>query len=208
MIINRSIINSSARGVQGMKVAIVSDSHDRIDHLEWAIEEAHKRGAKRLFHCGDLISPFMVLTLAKFQGPVELIFGNNRGDVFLLCKLLKDYPQITLHGEEAFLEIEIPRIEEAPSTSTKKPSGAPQPQFVELQETLKIAMVHYPKIAEKLAKSGEFDFIFCGHTHKFRVWEVGKTLIINPGELMGKEGPPSFVVLDLKSREIEKIVLT
>lgn len=162
-----------------MKVAIVSDSHDRIDHLEWAIAEAHKRGVKRLFHCGDLISPFMVLTLAKFQGPVELIFGNNRGDVFLLCKLLRDYPQITLHGEEAFLEV----------------------------EGLKIAMVHYPKVAEKLARSGEFHYVFCGHTHKLKVWEIEKTLIINPGELMGKEGPPSFVVLDLVSGTYEIITL-
>ncbi|MCS7199907.1 MAG: metallophosphoesterase [Caldimicrobium sp.] len=160
-----------------MKVAIVSDSHDRIDHLEWAIEIAHKEGAERLFHCGDLISPFMVLSLAKFKGEVDLIFGNNRGDILLLCRLLKDYPKITLHGEDAFLEI----------------------------EGFKIALVHYPKIAEKLAKAGEFDYIFCGHTHKFKIWEVGKTLIINPGELMGKEGPPSFVILDLGSREWIKI---
>ncbi|MFN3920802.1 MAG: YfcE family phosphodiesterase [Caldimicrobium sp.] len=161
-----------------MKVAIVSDSHDRIDHLEWAIEEAHKREAKKLFHCGDLISPFMVLTLAKFKGEVDLIFGNNKGDIFLLTSLLKNYPQITLHGDEAFLEV----------------YGA------------KIALVHYPKIAEKLAKSQEFDFIFCGHTHKFKIWRIEGTLIINPGELMGKEGPPSFVVLDLKTRTWEKII--
>jgi len=162
-----------------MKVAVMSDSHDRIDHLEWALSVSKEKGVQRVFHCGDLISPFMVLTLAKFEGPVELIFGNNRGDVFLLCKLLKDYPQITLHGEEAFLEI----------------------------EGFKIALVHYPKVAEKLALSQEFEYVFCGHTHKFKVWEVGKTLIINPGELMGKEGPPSFVILDLKERTWEKVVL-
>lgn len=159
-----------------MKVAIVSDSHDRIDHLEWAIETAHGEGAERLLHCGDLISPFMVLSLAKFKGQIDLIFGNNRGDVFLLCKLLKEYPHITLHGEEAFLEL----------------------------DGFKVAMVHYPKIAEKLAKGGEFDYLFCGHTHKFKVWEVGKSLIINPGELMGKEGLPSMVILDLRSREWKK----
>ncbi|MEZ0344145.1 MAG: metallophosphoesterase [Caldimicrobium sp.] len=162
-----------------MRVAVMSDSHDRIDHLEWAIEICHKEGVQRIFHCGDLISPFMVLSLNKFKGPVDLIFGNNRGDIFLLCKLLKDYPQITLHGEEAFFEI----------------------------NGFKIAMVHYPKMAEKLAKGEEFDYIFCGHTHKFKVWEVGKTLIINPGELMGKEGPPSFVILDLEKRTWEKITL-
>lgn len=162
-----------------MKVAVMSDSHDRIDHLEWAIEICHARKVQRIFHCGDLISPFMILTLSKFKGPVELIFGNNRGDIFLLCKLLRDYPQITLHGEEAFLEI----------------------------DGFNIAMVHYPKLAERLAPSDVFDYIFCGHTHKFKVWEIGKTLLINPGELMGKEGPPSFVLLDLEKRTWEKITL-
>ncbi|MFN3407301.1 MAG: metallophosphoesterase [Caldimicrobium sp.] len=162
-----------------MKVAIVSDSHDRIDHLEWAIEIAQKKGAKTLFHCGDLISPFMVLSLAKFNGPVHLILGNNKGDILLLCNLLKNYPQITLHGEEAFLEI----------------------------EGFSVAMVHYPLIAEKLAKTGDFAYVFCGHTHKFKVWEIGGTTIINPGELMGKEGPPTFVLLDLKEKTWEKILL-
>jgi len=162
-----------------MKVAVLSDTHDRIDHLSWAISEAEKRGVERLFHCGDLISPFMVLTLAKFQGKIDLILGNNRGDVALLLELLKNYPDITLHGDFAYLKVEGYRI----------------------------AMVHYPKLAIPIAKSQEFDYVFCGHTHKFDVREFGKCLFINPGELMGKEGPPSFVVLDLKSREWERIVL-
>ncbi len=170
--------NISKKG-ENLRVAIVSDSHDRIDHLEWAIEESTKREVKRLFHCGDLISPFMLLTLAKFPGPVDFIFGNNKGDIFLLCKLLKDYPHLNLHGDEAFLEI----------------------------EGIKIALVHYPKIAEQLALGKKFDYIFCGHTHKFKVWEIGSTLIINPGELMGKEGPPSFVILDLKTKQWERLTL-
>ena len=67
-------------------------------------------------------------------------------------------------------------------------------------------MVHYPKIAYAFAKTGEYDFIFCGHTHKYEIKEIGKTLVINPGEILGKEGPPSFVILDLKTKEHKKIV--
>ncbi len=160
-----------------MKVAIMSDSHDRIDHLEWALEVCQEKKVERVFHCGDLISPFMVLTLAKFPGESDLILGNNQGDVALLCALLKDYPQIRLHGEFAYLEVQGKRI----------------------------AMVHYPKLAYSLARSQEFVYVFCGHTHKLEVKEFGGTLVINPGELMGKEGPPSFVILDLETGQWEKI---
>jgi len=162
-----------------MKVAIMSDSHDRIDHLSLAITEAEKRGVERIFHCGDLISPFMLITLAKFQGNIDLILGNNRGDVGLMFHLLKNYSNITLHGDFAYLKV----------------------------EGFRIALVHYPKLGYPLAKSQDFDFVFCGHTHKFEVKEFGRCLLVNPGELMGKEGPPTFVVLDLKTKAWEKITL-
>jgi len=160
-----------------MKVSVMSDSHDRIEHLEWAIAESSLRGAKVLFHCGDLVSPFMVLTLAKFPGEVHLILGNNRGDPHLLAGLIQQYPFIKLHGDYAYLEI----------------SGK------------KIAMVHYPQLGRPLAKSQEFDYVFCGHTHKFEVARFGRTLFINPGEIMGKEGRVSFVLLDLETATWERI---
>ncbi len=159
-----------------MKVAIMSDSHDHIENTKWAIEICQQKKVERIFHCGDLISPFMILTLAKFEGPIDLIWGNNRGDIYLICELLKNYPQITLHGDFAFLEI----------------------------KGFKIAMVHYPQLAEKLSKS--FNYVFCGHTHKFKIWEVDFSLIINPGEIMGKEGSPSFVILDLEKRVWERVI--
>jgi len=160
-----------------MFVAVMSDSHDNIGSLDKAIEIAKNRRCEILFHCGDLISPFMVPILGKFAKEINLILGNNKGDVFLLCEHLKNYPQVKLHGEEAFLEI----------------------------YGYKIAMVHHPKVAYLLAKTEEFDFVFCGHTHRFEVKEFGKTLLINPGELLGKEGTPTFVILDLKTKTWEKI---
>ena len=161
-----------------MKVAIMSDSHDSIPNLEKAIKLAQGKGAEVLFHCGDLISPFMVPVLAKFSKETHLILGNNRGDIYLMCEHLKKYPHIKFHGEQAFLDI----------------------------KNYKIAMVHYPKIAYAFASTGEYDFVFCGHTHVYEIKEIGKTLVINPGEILGKEGAPSFVILDLKTKEHERIV--
>ncbi len=160
-----------------MKVAIMSDSHDSIPNLQKAIELCIKEEVEKIFHCGDLISPFMVPVLGKFNKEIHLILGNNAGDIYLLTKKLSDFPNIKFHGESAFLEIGDYRI----------------------------AMVHYPKIAYALAKTEEYEFVFCGHTHKYEVKKIGKTLVINPGEILGKEGAPSFVILDLKTGEHKKI---
>jgi putative phosphoesterase len=162
-----------------MKIAIMSDSHDSIPNLQKAIEVCLKEEVEKIFHCGDLISPFMVPVLGKFNGEIHLILGNNPGDVYLLTQKILDFPNIKLHGESAFLEI----------------------------EGYKVAMVHYPKIAFAFAKSGEYDFIFCGHTHKYEIKNIGKSLVINPGEILGKEGDPSFVILDIKRKEYKKIIL-
>ena len=67
-------------------------------------------------------------------------------------------------------------------------------------------MVHYPQIAYGLACTGDYDFVFFGHTHVYEVKEVGKTLMLNPGELLGKEGElVSFILLNLETKEFEKI---
>ena len=38
-----------------MKICIVSDSHDRAQHLAAAVDEAKGRGAEAVIHCGDII---------------------------------------------------------------------------------------------------------------------------------------------------------
>ena len=47
------------------------------------------------------------------------------------------------------------------------------------------AMNHYPEIARELAASQHFDVVCYGHDHQFYKGFVGKTLLINPGTLMG-----------------------
>ncbi|MDT9071488.1 metallophosphoesterase family protein, partial [Escherichia coli] len=72
---------------------------DHIAHLRQAVATLKKLGAEAIIHCGDLISPFMLEELARFDGPVHLVFGNNAGDVQLITSLcLEKFPAITLHG--------------------------------------------------------------------------------------------------------------
>ncbi len=160
-----------------MKIAIMSDSHDAIPNLKKAVKLAIEKQAEILFHCGDLISPFMIPVLAEFGRETHLILGNNRGDIYLMSQHLKKYPYIHFHGESAEVEI----------------------------KGYKIAMVHYPKIAYALALTGEYNFVFCGHNHTYEVKEIKGCLVVNPGELLGKDEDPGFVILELESKTVERI---
>lgn len=46
----------------------------------------------------------------------------------------------------------------------------------------------------------EADVIVVGHTHEPYIRQVGETLYINPGALCGRDGPPTFCLLDRDGR--------
>jgi putative phosphoesterase len=161
-----------------VKIAILSDSHDRIPNLRLAVELANRQGCALLIHCGDLISPFMLDELAGFAGAVHLVYGNNTGDQHLISSGCSTrYTALTHHGLLGVVE-----------------AGG-----------RKIAFTHYPQMARGLAAQGNFDVICCGHNHRFRVEKIGDTLLLNPGELLGKDAQPSFMVLDCGSLEVERL---
>ncbi|MFQ6115028.1 MAG: metallophosphoesterase family protein, partial [bacterium] len=69
----------------------------------------------------------------------------------------------------------------------------------------KIAVVHYDNIAHAVTASGQFDVVCYGHNHKYEVVRQGKTLKINPGELMGGlSGISTFVVYDTEIDEVTR----
>ena len=60
----------------------------------------------------------------------------------------------------------------------------------------KIAATHYPAIAAGLAASDRYDLVCCGHSHRVTEDKVGETLLINPGEVMGRFGRSTYVLYD------------
>ena len=162
-----------------MKIAVISDSHDNI----WKLAEAMPFLVQTdvVLHCGDLISPFMIKRLAEGLGgiPVHLVWGNNDGDKNLLKKLARESGSITIHGDFASLEI----------------------------DGKKIAINHYPEIARREAESGKYDLVCYGHDHTAHNEMIGKTLLLNPGELMGMNGRSTLAIYDTQSEEIEWIEL-
>jgi putative phosphoesterase len=82
------------------------------------------------------------------------------------------------------------------------------PENLEIElEGKKIAFVHFPDEAKKMAQSGKFDVVFYGHTH--RPWDekVGECHLINPGELAGQFNKPTFAVYDTTTGELQLKIL-
>jgi len=46
-------------------------------------------------------------------------------------------------------------------------------------------VLHEDDLVDSLAKSGDYDVIIYGHTHRTDIRKIGNTLIVNPGELCG-----------------------
>ncbi|HHD62922.1 MAG TPA: YfcE family phosphodiesterase [Desulfobulbaceae bacterium] len=163
-----------------MHIAIISDSHDHIPNLVRAVNRANKAGAEVLIHCGDLISPFMLPYLHRFHGQIHLIYGNNAGDQHLIssrCATLFD--RITHHGFAADFNA----------------AG------------LRIGCHHYPELARGLAASGQYDMVCCGHNHKNRVERIGDCLLVNPGDLLGKDELPGFILLATEDLSWKRIIV-
>ena len=134
-----------------------------------------------LLCCGDLCSPFVMDLLAKFPREVHIVFGNNDADLFRITK--KSTDRVRVHGE--FFEAEL--------------GGR------------RVAMNHFDYLARPIAASGLYDLVCYGHNHRFRVERVGKTLLVNPGPVMGaafytgewKDVPATFVTYDSQTERIE-----
>ena len=156
------------------KIAIFSDSHDNVWNLKKALDQVNEMGVAALLHCGDMNAPFIVKIIADhFSGPIHLIFGNNEGDGRLIQTLVAQYDHVTHHGDYAELEL----------------FGR------------KIAMIHYPEPALRIAQSGRFDLVCHGHDHTQRLEEVGRGLLVNPGEIMGFMHDATWGVYDTESGE-------
>lgn len=167
-----------------MRIALISDIHDRVDHLAAALgaltdPDGTAGRCDALLCLGDLCSPFVLAQLAEgFAGPVHLVFGNNDADTFRMTRLASGHDHLTLHGEFAVVELAGRRI----------------------------GLTHFPAVAEACDPRA-FDLIAYGHDHTFAIGRAGversegDAWRVNPGPLMGwspsvGEVPASFAVWD------------
>ena len=128
-----------------MKIAIMSDSHDRWDHLAKAIDLANEAGCEFLLFAGDLIAPPGIQILEKFGGKVKFVWGNNEGEKVGIAKKMDASKKIEMCGDV----------------------------FEGKVDGVKVFMNHYPRFVELAAKSREFDLCVFGHTHDYMEEKIG-----------------------------------
>ncbi|HDN80383.1 MAG: YfcE family phosphodiesterase [Chloroflexi bacterium] len=155
-----------------MLIAVVSDIHDHLHNLN-AFKPVFEKADAAIF-CGDFCAPFSLAALARMvSGPIHVVFGNNDGDQWLLSKVAAGFEHVHLEGPFARLELADRRI------------------FV----------VHYPEIAEDVAASARYDLVCYGHNHKAALSKLNGTLLLNPGEVMGRFGTSSVALYDTETHE-------
>lgn len=161
-----------------MKIAIISDTHDHIGNMRAAARHCNENNVEMMIHCGDLISAFMLVEVARFKAVSHLIYGNNAGDQHAIAQACGNrFPGIFHHGVMGEV----------------------------VAEGLKIAFTHYPDIGHGMALQEKYDVVCFGHNHRFHVGKVGSCLVINPGEMLGKDRQPGFCILDSGTLDVERV---
>ena len=138
-----------------MKWGIISDTHDNLNSLKKAIKIFREQNVEIIFHAGDFVSPFTARLFQEFKVKIIGVFGNNDGEKIGLKKAYESIGEI---HEDFFL-------------------GEVQGK--------KIFLTHKGDLVPFIAKSGDFDIIIYGHTHRQEIKKIGNSLIINPGECGG-----------------------
>lgn len=72
-----------------MKIAILSDSHRKVDYTKLCIELLKKHGAQYLLHAGDLVCEDNLKLLKESSLPYVSVFGNNDNALFAVSNKYK-----------------------------------------------------------------------------------------------------------------------
>jgi putative phosphoesterase len=160
-----------------MKIAIVSDTHNRHANVRLALAEIRKRVVTTVLHCGDIED---AETVRLFEGlNANFVFGNCDYDLDSLRRAMSA-TGATLHEHWGHLEL-----------------GGRKLAFMH---------GHEKQLLQEVEESGHFDYLFHGHTHVAADRRNGPTRVINPGALH-RAKPKTFVVLDLATGTAESIAL-
>lgn len=171
-----------------MKIGIISDVHDNLRSLSKLISILRdKDRIDLLIHCGDWVMPFTMRTFVELGKPIRGVLGNGDPDIQKF--------QYQLQNLEALKEADI-QIKHRFFDTTL--------------DNKRVGVIHGDDddLNKALIESQLFDVLCVGHTHMPAVKREGKTLIINPGSLVGymaEKGdvPITYVVYDTSTDTAE-----
>jgi putative phosphoesterase len=156
-----------------MLIGVMADSHDNVPKVEAAVSLFNRTQVKHVLHAGDFVAPFAIDPLRGLHCPVLSVFGNNDGERLGLAARIREVGEVH-----------------------------PYLATVSLADR-QIAVVHYPELAEPLAKSGAYDLVVYGHTHRVDQ-RHDHGLVLNPGEVGGwLTGCSTVAVVDLSTLQVQ-----
>ena len=162
-----------------MYIAIISDTHDNIPNIKKVLDYCSENKIEKMIHCGDLAT---IETLDfindNFNGEIFFAFGNmDQGHVATYNFKHDQYKQTNIFPDFGHAEI----------------------------DGKKVAFVHFPEVAKQLCESGEYDFVFYGHTHK--PWEetINNCKMLNPGNVANQYYSPTFAVWNTNDNSFKLI---
>jgi putative phosphoesterase len=163
-----------------MRVALMSDSHDRVPAIAELVKQFQAAGVGMVLHAGDFCAPFSLAPFEEAHFAVAGVFGKNDGD------------PTGLRGR-AMAAIGLELFE--------------SPHSFEIGGR-RILLVHdLADIPDRSIESHEI--VVHGHLHRQEMKTRGETLIVNPGESCGwVYGTPTAAILDLDSRHVEFLTLS
>ena len=163
-----------------MRIGILSDTHNHIENTFWALELFRRLGVRRLIHCGDISTPAIVELFEGFH--TTFVFGNqdhHHADMMLAAKKLNSQAMMGYHYTANIDGVRVAAC------------------HGDITETL-----------DEFIRSGQYQYVFFGHTHLHSDKVIGNTRLINPGALGGRESEPrSIAVLELVTGKVEFITL-
>jgi putative phosphoesterase len=155
-----------------MLIGVMADSHDNVPKLEAAVSLFKQRQVQYVLHAGDFVAPFAIDPLRGLDCPVLSVFGNNDGERLGLAARIREIGEVHAYLATATLD------------------------------DRRIAVVHYPELAEPLAESGAYDLVVYGHTHRVDQRQ-DHGLLLNPGETGGwLTGCSTVAVVDLTTFQV------
>ncbi len=161
-----------------MKIGIISDTHDQIENIKKAVDIFNREKVDIVYHCGDIASPGVLHLFESLNSEIKAVFGNNDKDVF---KHIKHKPK-NMSFHDIFL--------------------------TETIQGKKLCALHGDpaEMAEAIFKSQLYDIVLRGHTHVAEIKRLNKTIMINPGSLLGPYSEktlnysrPSIAVYDFEA---------
>jgi len=147
-----------------MKIGIISDIHDNLRAADKALKALSSRNVELLINCGDFTSPFTMRIFANVKVLVRSVLGNGDPDI--------EKFQYQLQNLDILKNL---KLDIQPILQDFKVDGK------------RIAVVHGDdeNLIKFLIESQKFDLFCRGHNHQPDIKQVGKTLIVNPGSLVG-----------------------